>query len=72
MKPDNPFAGRSVVITGKLNNYTRDRIRARLLKKVSRRTNFLILGDGAGGKLVKARSLGIIILSEQEFEAMAR
>lgn len=75
MNAENPFAGRSVAVTGKLNDYTREEIKARLLElgvkpvsKVSRRTDYLILGDRPGSKLVKARTLGIIILSVQEFE----
>ena len=77
MNPDSPFVGKSVAVTGKLNNYTRDGIKARLLElgakpvsKVSKRTNYLILGERPGNKLVKALELGISILSEQEFEDM--
>lgn len=77
MNPDNPFMGKSVAVTGKLNNYTRDGIKARLLElgakpvsKVSKRTDYLILGERSGNKLVKALELGISILSEQEFEDM--
>lgn len=77
MNPDNPFMGKSVAVTGKLNNYTRDGIKARLLElganpvsKVSRRTDYLILGERPGNKLVKALALGITVLSEQEFERM--
>ena len=77
MNPDNPFVEKSVAVTGKLNNYTRDGIKARLLElgakpvsKVSRRTDYLILGERPGNKLVKALALGITVLSEQEFEDM--
>ena len=77
MNPDNPFIGKSVAVTGKLDNYTRDGIKARLLEvgakpvsKVSRRTDYLILGERPGNKLVKALALGINILSEREFEDM--
>lgn len=77
MNPDNPFIGKSVAVTGKLENYTRDGIKARLLElgakpvsKVSGRKDYLILGDRPGNKLVKALVLGISILSEQEFEKM--
>lgn len=77
MNPDNPFEGKSVAVTGKLGNYTRDDIKARLLElgakpvsKVSRRTDYLILGERPGNKLVKALALGITVLSEQEFENM--
>ena len=77
MNPDNPFIGKSVAVTGKLDNYTRAAIKARLLEldakpvsKVSRRTDYLILGARPGNKLVKALALGITVLSEQEFERM--
>lgn len=77
MNSDNPFMGKSVAVTGKLDNYTRDGIMARLLElgakpvsKVSKRTDYLILGERPGSKLVKALELGISILSEQKFEDM--
>ncbi|MBD5162900.1 MAG: hypothetical protein HDT14_12995 [Oscillibacter sp.] len=77
MNPDNPFCGKSVAVTGKLDNYTRDGIQARLrelgarpVSVVSKRTDYLILGKRPGNKLVKALSLGIAVLSEQEFEDM--
>ena len=69
--------GKSVAVTGKLDNYTRDGIKARLtelgakpVSKVSKRTDYLILGERPGNKLVKALALGITVLSEQEFERM--
>ena len=78
MKPDNPFFGKTIAVTGKLDNYTRDGIKTRLLELgakpvsgVSRRTDYLILGMRPGSKLIKAQSLGIAILSEQTFEDMA-
>ena len=78
MKSDNPFTGKSVAVTGKLKNYTRAEIKARLLElgakpvsKVSRRTDYLILGEQPGNKLVKALALEVNILSEQEFEVLA-
>ena len=77
MNPDNPFIGKSVAVTGKLDNYTRDDIKVRLLElgakpisKVSKRTDYLILGERPSNKLVKALALGITVLSEQEFERM--
>ena len=77
MNSDKPFLGKSVAVTGKLDNYTRDGIKAQLLElgakpvsKVSRRTDYLILGTRPGNKLVKALALGISILSEREFEDM--
>lgn len=77
MNTDNPFYGKTVVATGKLENYTRDGIQMKLLSlgakpagSVSKNTDFLIVGESAGSKLDKARSLGVKILNEAEFEAM--
>lgn len=78
MSADNPFFGKSVAVTGKLENFTRDGIQARLrmmgakpVSKVSKRTDYLILGARPGNKLVKARAFGTTILSEQDFEDMS-
>ena len=77
MNPDNPFCGKSVAVTGRLDNYTRDGIQTRLrelgakpVSKVSKRTDYLILGVRPGNKLSKALALETTILSEQELEAM--
>lgn len=77
MNTDNPFVGKTIVVTGKLKSYTRAAIKARLLElgakpvsKVSKRTDYLILGERPGNKLAKALALGITVLSEQEFEAI--
>ena len=68
---NNPFAGKTVVATGKLVNYTRDGIQTRLLElgahpvsSVSKNTDFLIVGEKAGSKLDKAKSLGVKVLTE--------
>ena len=77
MNRDNPFVGKSVVVTGKLVNYTRAGIKAQLLElgahpaaSVNKRTNYLIVGEKPGSKLDKARMLGIPVLTEGTFEAM--
>lgn len=76
--PNNPFAGKTVVATGKLVNYTRDGIQTRLLElgakpasSVTKKTDYLIVGEKAGSKLDKAHALGIPTLTEDEFEKMA-
>lgn len=73
----NPFAGKTVVATGKLENYTRDGIQMKLLSlgakpasSVSKKTDYLIVGEKAGSKLAKAQQLGVKTLTEQEFEDM--
>lgn len=71
------FAGKSFVLTGRLENFKRDEaakeIEARggIVKgSVSKKTDFVIVGEDAGSKLAKAEELGIKILSEEEFEKM--
>lgn len=71
------FAGKTIVATGKLQNYTRDEIqmkilslRAKAASSVSKKTDYLIVGEKAGSKLAKAEQLGVRILTEQEFEEM--
>lgn len=74
---NNPFHGKTVVATGKLNNYSRDGIQMKLLElgakptdSVNKNTDYLIVGEKAGSKLQKAQKLGVKTLSESEFEAM--
>ncbi|WP_044256778.1 NAD-dependent DNA ligase LigA [Rhodopirellula sp. SWK7] len=69
-----PLAGKNVVATGTLEHYTRDEIKARIealggraAGSVSKKTDFVIAGDKAGSKRDKAESLGVEILSEDEF-----
>ncbi|MGC4004209.1 MAG: helix-hairpin-helix domain-containing protein [Pirellulales bacterium] len=78
VKTDGPFAGKTLVVTGTLVYYKRDEIE-RLINKlggrasssVSKKTDFLVAGAEAGGKLEKAQTLGVKILTEDEFKAMA-
>lgn len=74
---NNPFRGKTVVATGKLENYTRDGIQTKLLSlgampasSVTKKTDYLIVGEKAGSKLTKALQMGIRTLTEEEFEAM--
>ena len=74
---NNPFAGKTVAATGKLENYTRDGIQLKLLSlgakpagSVSKKTDYVIAGEKAGSKLTKVQDLGITILTEQQFEEM--
>jgi DNA ligase (NAD+) len=71
------LAGKSVVVTGTLNRYSRDEIHALIEREggkpsgsVSSKTAYLVAGDAAGSKLEKARSLGVEVLSEDEFLAL--
>lgn len=71
------FIGKTVVVTGTLKNYSRTSIKekleslgAKVSGSVSKKTDFVIAGEAAGSKYDKAKSLGVTILSEEEFENM--
>ncbi|MBG5948965.1 NAD-dependent DNA ligase LigA [Proteus terrae] len=70
---DNPFAGKTVVLTGSLSQLTRDEAKDRLAAlgakvsgSVSKKTDMVIAGEAAGSKLVKANELGITVIDEDE------
>lgn len=72
-----PFEGKTFVLTGTLEKYTRPRattlIRERggvVAGSVSRVTDYVVAGEEAGSKLDKAKTLGIKVLSEGEFESL--
>lgn len=74
---ESPLYGKIVVATGKLEHYTRDGIQNKLLQigaipasSVTKKTNYLIVGEKAGSKLTKAQQLGVPTLTEEEFEAL--
>ena len=71
--PDNPFKDKTVVLTGKLEHYTRSEFTKRLQAlgakvtgSVSKKTNYVIYGQDAGSKYNKAEQLGIPLLTEEE------
>ena len=74
-----PLDGKTVVVTGTLERYSRDaaheiikRLGGRPSTSVSAKTDFLLAGESAGSKLDKAKKLGVRILTEEEFENMIR
>lgn len=74
---ESSFNGKTVVVTGTLQNYSRGEIKAKLESlgakvsgSVSKKTDYVIAGEEAGSKLTKAQDLGITVLSEEEFEKM--
>ena len=78
-KKDDRFAGQTFVLTGTLSKYTRDEASAiiesfggKASGSVSKKTSYVLAGENAGSKLTKAESLGIRIISEDEFEEMIR
>jgi DNA ligase (NAD+) len=71
------LAGKSIVVTGTLEKYTREEIEAliaqrggRAVGSVSKSTDFVVAGEKAGSKLEKATKLGIPVLTEAEFVAL--
>ena len=75
---ENPFVGMTIVVTGKVEPYTRNGINemieslgAHAGSSVSRKTDYLVCGENAGSKLAKARELGIKVLTPAQFFHMA-
>ena len=76
---DSRFAGKTFVLTGALQNYTRDEASAIIERyggkasgSVSKKTSYVLAGENAGSKLTKAQELGVPIISEEEFAEMIR
>jgi DNA ligase (NAD+) len=74
---DERFSGKTFVLTGKLERFTRDEASAEIEKRggrvassVSKNTDYVIVGADAGSKLAKAQALGIRILNEDDFLKM--
>jgi DNA ligase (NAD+) len=71
------LAGKTFVFTGGLDHFTRDTAQlaveaagARVSSSVSKKTSYLVVGVDPGSKLDQARSLGVTILSEEEFASL--
>ncbi len=76
---DSPFAGKTVVLTGTLQELTREEatealeaMGAKITGSVSKKTDYVIAGEKAGSKLTKAQSLGVPVLDEATFIQMLK
>ena len=76
-KQELPLSGKSFVLTGSLDAFTRDEARkvvqdlgGRVTSSVSRKTDYLILGKDPGSKYDEAQNLGVTILNESDFKKM--
>jgi DNA ligase (NAD+) len=72
-----PLLGLTIVVTGRLEHYTRGQIEQRIKElggavgdAVSKKTDYLVAGDEAGSKLAKAQKMGTPILDEAGFDAL--
>lgn len=79
VQSDGPLRGKTLVITGNLARLGRkeaetlvERLGGRASGSVSKKTDMVVAGPGAGGKLEKARQLGIRIIDEEEFLRMTK
>ena len=76
---DDRFQGQTFVLTGSLDKYTRDeateiieKLGGKTSGSVSKKTTYVLAGEDAGSKLIKAQNLGVTIISESDFENMIK
>lgn len=76
---DNRFEGKIFVLTGALETYSRkeaedliEKYGGKTSSSVSKKTSYVLAGEDAGSKLTKAQELGVVIITEKEFEDMVK
>lgn len=76
---DDRFKDMTFVLTGSLENYTRDEAAniienysGKVSSSVSKKTTYVLAGEEAGSKLTKAQELGVTIINEEEFKEMIK
>ena len=76
---DERFAGKTFVLTGSLEKYSREeasniieKLGGKTSSSVSKKTSYVLAGEDAGSKLTKAQSLGVTIITEEEFQKMIK
>jgi len=76
---DDRFSGKTFVLTGSLEKYSREeasniieKFGGKTSSSVSKKTSYVLAGEDAGSKLTKAQSLGVTIISEDDFEKMCK
>jgi DNA ligase (NAD+) len=69
--------GLTIVVTGSLVNHTRDSVKEAIIARggkaagsVSKKTDYVVVGENAGSKAEKAEQLGLTILNEEQFEQL--
>jgi len=74
---EGPLAGKTVVVTGTLSHFTRSEAKraieaagGRAASSVSKKTDYVLVGEDPGSKAEKARELGVKIIDEEEFRKM--